>query len=142
MSDEAPIEEGPPQEVLPQEPPQEIPPITLADILAATEVVRVKEQTDKAAIETIGSQSFESLKAKLIQWGILGFPNVYPILTLSITPPTFCSDGVARNLADYITFCSGKPIQDHMAVLQAKLRDMVVSYANFGHSISVVVSKA
>ena len=118
------------------------PPITVADILAATEVIQAKEQGDKALLDTIGAQSFESLRGTLIQWGVAGFPNAYPLLSLSVTPPAVCSDGVVRSLADYITFCSGKSIDAHVAELQAKLSDMIVSYANVGGAIAIVISKA
>lgn len=118
------------------------PPITLADILAATELIRAKEQVDKASLDAIGAQSFESLRATLIQWGVLGFPNAFPILSVAVTSPSVCSDGVTRNLADYIVFCSGKSIQEHVSELQTKLQDIVVSYANFGDHIAIVVSTA
>lgn len=126
----------------PSPPPPPPGPITLADILAATEVLQQKEASDKALLETIGSQSFESLRTTLIQWGVAGFPNAYPILTVPVTPPTVCSDGVQRSLTDYIAFCSGKTIAEHVAVLQAKLDGMTVMYANFSGVLTIVISKA
>jgi hypothetical protein len=115
--------------------------ITLADIMAATEVLQIQEQSDKALLETIGTQSFESLRAKLIQWGVAGFPNAYPILSIPISVPSLCSDGVQRSLTDYILFCSGKTLNDHIASLQETLTDMVVSYANFGGVVTIVISR-
>lgn len=125
--------------MIPVAPP---PPIKLADILAATEVIQQKEAQDKIVLDSIAAQSFESLRTKLIQWGVAGFPNVYSILSVSVVPPPVCSDGVSRSLADYIAFCSGKTIGEHVALLQEKLDDIVVSYANMGESIAIVVSKA
>lgn len=116
-------------------------PITLADILAATEVIKQKEITDKGLLESIGAQSFDSLRTKLIQWGVAGFPNAYPILTIPVLPPALCSDGVQRSLPDYIAFCSGKTIDEHVALLQAKLDGMTVMYANFGDGVTIVISK-
>lgn len=123
-------------------PPPPPPLITLADILSAAEVIQSKEQADKTALDAIGAQSFESLRTKLIQWGVAGFSNAYPILSISIEPPSVCSDGVVRNLTDYIAFCSGKSIDAHIAELQAKLGGMLVSYANTGGAVAIVISKA
>ena len=122
-------------------PPQPSPVITLADILNATELVQQKEVADKALLESIGNVTFESLRSKLIQWGVLGFPNAYTLMEVSVSPPQTCSDGVVRGLADYIVFCSGKTINEHVDVLQQKLPDMNVSFANMGGNIAIVVSK-
>ena len=122
-------------------PPPPPPPISLEDILNATEVLRQKEAVDKAAIETIGALTFESLRAKLIQWGVAGFPNSYPILTIPISTPPVCSDGVQRTLGDYIEFCSGKSIQDHIQGLQDKMTGIAVAFSKVGESVVIVVTK-
>ena len=139
MSYEGPSGPEPDSPPLPPPPP---PPITVDDILAATEVLQQKELADKALLETIGTQSFETLRTTLIQWGVAGFSNAYPILTLPVTPPGMCSDGVQRSLTEYITFCSGKTIDEHIAILQAKLAGMTVMYANFGTGVTIVISRA
>ena len=115
--------------------------ITLADILNATELVRQKEIADKSSLESIGNVTFDSLRSKLIQWGILGFPNAFTLMEISIIPPQTCSDGVVRGLADYIVFCSGKTINEHVDLLQQKLPDMIVSFANMSGNVAIVVSK-
>lgn len=116
-------------------------PITLNDILSTVELIEQKEATDKAALESIGAITFETLKAKLVQWAKAGFPNAYEIYQVSIVPPTVCSDGTTRDLSNYIQFCSGKTIHEHVAVLQTKVTDMIVSFANMGSYIGIVISK-
>jgi hypothetical protein len=122
-------------------PPPPPPVITLADIMNATELVQQKETADKSLLESIGNVSFESLRSKLIQWASTGFPNAYQLMSISISPPQVCSDGITRGLPDYIVFCSGKTINEHVDLLQQKLPDMTVSFANMGGSIAIVVSK-
>lgn len=120
-------------------PPPQI--ITLSDILNEKSVLTAKELSDKALIDSIESLSLDILKPKLIQWALNGFPNAFPIYEFSLTLPDCCSDGNHRCLAEYITFCSGKPIQDHVALLQARMPDIAVSFCNTGRSIQIVVSK-
>ena len=122
--------------------PVVIPPLSLTDILNSVEVLQQKEASDKALLEGIGGASAESLRPTLITWATRGLPNAYPLLEVVIQPPTQCSDGVVRGLADYIVFCSGQTIESQVALLQAKLTGMVVSYANLGHAIGIVVSTA
>lgn len=115
--------------------------ISLNDILSAVELIQQKEDTDKANLESIGNITFDVLRAKLVQWAKAGFPNAYEIYQVNIVPPTVCSDGTARDLTDYIVFCSGKTIQEHVAVLQEKVTDMIISFANMGSYIAIVISK-
>jgi hypothetical protein len=116
--------------------------ISLRDITNSIEVIQAKELDDGHVLETIGSIPFESLKASLIQWALLGYPNAHVVHSIVITPPSVCSDGVERTLGDYISFCSGKSIYDHVAILQSRMTDITVSFVNFGSSIGIVVSKS
>lgn len=117
-------------------------PISITDLLSDVEVLQQKEAADKAALDAIGASSHDSLRPKLVAWALAGFPNAYTLVEVTVTPPPQCSDGVARDLTSYITFCSGKSIQEHVALLQEKLADMTVSFANLGYAIAVVVSRA
>lgn len=127
-------------------PPEPSPPepelISLSDILNEKSIILAKEASDKATLESIGTLSMNSLKPRLVQWAMEGFRNAFPIYEISIQVPSTCSDGTSRGLAEYITFCSGKPIQDHVATLQSRLVDMTVSFCNTGYSIQIVVSRA
>jgi len=115
--------------------------ISLLDIVNSMEVVRIKEQQDKRLLEAIGTLSFDTLKSSLIQWALLGYPNAHVIHFVAITPPPTCSDGVTRTLGDYVVFCSGKMIHEHVQVLQDRVTDITVSFANFGSSLGIVVSR-
>ena len=127
---------GPP----PPPPPPDI--LTLADLLAEHDIVVAKERADKELLESIGTQTVQAIKPKLIEWVVKGRPDGFPIIEISVVPPTKCSDGQTRNLPDYVEFCSGKPIQEHVGLLQAKLPDIHVSFANIGGKICVTVLKA
>jgi hypothetical protein len=126
----------------PTGPPPPPPPITIADILGTVEVLQQKEAADKAVLDGIGTTSAESLRSKLVAWALAGFPNASTLMEVTVNPPSQCSDGVVRDLTDYITFCSGKTIQEHVALLQEKLADMTVSFANTGYAIAIVVSRS
>ena len=123
--------------IVPTPPPQ----ITLADILAATELLEQKEAQDKSALESIGTISFETLRTTLIQWGKAGFPNASTLTTIAIVPPETCSDGVKRSLADYVPFVSGKTMAELIAPLQARCPEFVISFATTGPEILIVVSR-
>ena len=117
------------------------PTISIQDIINAAEVSRSREVQDKTKLEAIGTITFEALRASLLQWATQGFPNAYTIYDLPLSAPAVCSDGQSRSLVEYIEFCSGKTIADHVAVLQARLPDITVSFAYSGSSVLIVVSR-
>jgi hypothetical protein len=117
-------------------PPPDI--LTLSDLLNDQSIVVSKEQADKALLETIGTQSVMSLRPKLVEWILKGRPSAFPLVSVNITPPPICSDGEVRGLLDYIQFCSGKTLNEHVSLLRAKLPDIDISYANIQGAITVV----
>lgn len=114
--------------------------LSLDDIMSTQEILLTKEATDKVALDQIGSQHSSALKPKLVEWVGRGKPNAYPIMMLEVQPPTQCSDGVSRSLPEYILFCSGKTIEEHVGLLQTKLVGIQVSFANINGKIAIVVS--
>jgi hypothetical protein len=115
--------------------------LTLADLLADHDILIAKEADDKLLLDSIGGQPVQGFKPKLLEWVLKGKPDGFPILRLDIKPPDKCSDGVVRSLAEYIEFCTGKTIQDHVGLLQAKLPDIHVSFANISGSVCITVLK-
>lgn len=115
--------------------------ISIDDILNDIEVVRQKEATDKDTLEGIATIPAETLRQKLVSWATQGFPNAWTLQEVVVQPPAQCSDGVARSLADYISFVSGKSIGDHIVDLQTRLTGITAGYAWSGTSILIVVSK-
>jgi hypothetical protein len=112
--------------------------LTLADLLSDQSVVQAKEQADKELLESIWTQPASALRPKLVEWVLKGRPSAFPIYIVDIRPPARCSDGEVRDLADYIMFCSGKTIAEHVSLLQEKLPDIQLSFANINGSIAVV----
>lgn len=116
--------------------------LTLADLLNDHQIVLAKEQADRSLLETIGGQTASALRPKLLEWVLKGKPSAFPLFSVNIQPPSRCSDGEVRDLASYIQFCSGKTIDEHVGILQAKLPDIQLSIANIQGVVTVVVVTA
>ena len=124
--------------LIPQEPTPDF--LSLDDLMNDCTIVLAKEAADKTLLSQIAMQHVFGLKPKLVEWFSAGKPHAYSIMTLDIQPPVKCSDGIHRNLPEYITFCSGKSIEEHVGALQAKLSGISVSFANIGGQVAIVVS--
>lgn len=116
-------------------------PITIADLLNSIEVIKQKELIDKGILESIGNMSYEDLKQRLLLWATSGFVNLYEINRITIVPPEKCSDGIVRDLTNYIQYCSGKTIQEHIEILANKVSGINITFANFGLYIAILVSR-
>jgi|688.fasta_scaffold589963_2 hypothetical protein len=115
--------------------------IRISDILNTIQADRVREIQDKAKFDGIASLPYTVVRATLAQWATLGFPNAYTMHEIPISVPPLCSDGVSRTLDEYITFCSGKSIQEHVALLQERMPDIAVGFTYTGNSIRLVVTR-
>lgn len=119
-----------------------VPVLSLDDLLQDHSIRLQQEASDKATIESIGLMPLETLKTKLLTWVSLKMPAAYPVLDISLQPPSKCSDGLTRGLAEYIVFVTGRPFQDHVADLQQKVSGVSFGFQNLGSALRIVVSKA
>lgn len=123
--------------------------VRLTDLEEQAAVIVAKENADRALIRafaemTVESPAFASFNAGLIRWATAGFPDVYPVYSISFNPPSVCSDGVSRpDLMEYINYL-GEPntIADHMAAIDVQLDGMSLSYSYSASTIVFHVRKS
>ena len=106
--------------------------ISLDDLLNHQTVVLAKESTDRNAVLSFISPTSESLKAVLFQWASGGFQGGYVVNTLSLMPPSVCSDGMSRNLPVYMEYLMGKSIGDWLETLGAMTAGMSFTFSHNG----------
>jgi hypothetical protein len=114
---------------------------TLDELLASHAVITAKEVGDKAACSDLLNPSRETLRAPLFQWAALGFPAIYVIKTVDVTPPSICCDGVVRPYWEYYEHILGKSIADVCSAIQALLEGIQVSYSFDGNRLRIHVSR-
>jgi hypothetical protein len=134
------IEETPVQPVIIETGPEQ-PIIRLDELLSMPNVLLEKEHKDLATLQTISNPNTANLRLRMTDWALRGFPQLYELFSISILPSPFCSDGVQRDLYNYIVFISTKSLNDHVDLLRAKLPDFKIDYEYTGTSIRLLVSK-
>lgn len=117
------------------------PAITIDELLSLKEVIQKKEDQDRVICTQI-VLPYGVLKEKLYDWACAGFPSAYEISKIIIFPPNKCSDGVTRNMNDYIFFLSGKRIHEHIQLIQEQLSGIQVGASVVeGQYIQILVNK-
>jgi hypothetical protein len=125
-------------------PPPDVPDeplVRLDDLLNDTTVRLTAEHRDRDRLGLLSSPDPTVVRTRLREWAVAGFPQFTQLMTVDITPPSACSDGVSRHIADYIPFVSGKSLEEHMTSLRAKLPDFCVDYEYTGTVIRILVSR-
>lgn len=115
--------------ILPVEEPVVIQPTYLFSVntlLSEHEQLLQQEDRDRALAKTIENPNLEELGRKLKDWAIAGFPDFYPVLSYSFSLPAVCSDGVSRNITEYLAFLTGQNVGQHIGMLDAKLEGISV----------------
>lgn len=115
--------------------------MTIEDLMSSRDAIIHTETNDRSTLLDLSSPNENALRSSLFQWAGAGFPDIFPIASVSIIPPAVCSDGVTRVLFDYVPYLTGKSISEIMEVLQVKLHGMQLSYSLPNNGIMFHVSK-
>lgn len=110
-------------------------PLSINDLLNSYEATVVKEATDRTSVAAFTAPSVEGLKPALYKWAAAGFPSSYAINTLSLSPPTLCTDGVNRTLTYYFEYLLGKPIAEWLQALDDVTDGMIFTFSHDGESL-------
>lgn len=116
--------------------------ITIHDILLDRQILLQNEsQIRSLLMSTIVNVSLNDLKTKLIQWASMNFPPLYSIVSVDLIQPNICSDGVTRNLTNFIEFCLDMSIESIVNIYKDKMPDLNVAYVLNGNTFGIAVTK-
>ena len=88
------------------------------DPVKILEALQQQETNHRASLISFLTQDMSEL---LERWKELGSPDGYILASLELYPPTNCSDGVERTMADYILFLTERSIQDWFVDINTKV---------------------
>ena len=98
--------------------------ISMDELLQTTSNYLTIENTNKATFQNL---DYDVLKGNLITWAAKGFPDSYRVYELPVSIPDIsnqlipCSDGIMRNIWDYIVFFLGSTLQELMDVYNTNM---------------------
>ena len=106
--------------------------ISLAQLVNSVQTLAATEVRNKTILETMNS---ETLIQNLHGWASVGFTDSHPVYEYQLSPSAKidgkyrCSDGVLRDIWEYIPFCLGYSINDLVANLQQQVTDIKLSFS-------------
>jgi len=131
-----------PARLNPLAPSAPLPIATLSELATSHDAIVQKETRDKATLSQLITPSRAHIRADLLKWTARGFPANFTILSLTVTPPHMCADGVTRSFIDYVQYLLGMTIAAQLVLLQPQLEGIVLSYTINLNNLFVQVSNS
>jgi hypothetical protein len=115
--------------------------ITMDELMASYSVTSQKEAADRKVVSDFIAPSGDDLRPKLFEWANKGFPTIYPLRTISVTPPLPCSDGTERNTIQYAEFIMNSTITQCITKLQDKMPGLELTFSHSATNMTLHVSR-
>ena len=123
--------------------PVEPPSIASLDELLASHVAVVAQETaDTVALRCLSEPTREGYRAQLFQWAAAGFPDLYIVQSVSVTPPSICADGVTREIGKYAEYLMGKDLGAVVTSMSELMTGIRPSWSVSGHTLRIHVSRS
>ena len=133
---------GPTIPIGPTTPPVPVQIATLDELLASHVAVVAQEAADKCTLACLSVPTPEGYRTQLFQWAAAGFPDLYVVQSVSVTPPSICADGVKREIGKYAEYCMGKDLGAVVSSLSALMTGIRPSWSVSGNTLRIHVTKA
>lgn len=113
-------------------------PLTPEQVLANT---RAAEAADLALLAPFKTPNMTTLTTSMASWTNTGSAPIYVILSIKLSPPSKCSDGVVRSLYDYISWLISVDVSAQTRTISANFPGKDISYSVSGVTLRLHVSK-
>jgi hypothetical protein len=115
--------------------------ITLEELTNTIDVIKQKEATDKSLLLSAFDVDLNMLRDALMKWATAGFPYVYCLFTIDVSPPPKCSDGITRSVYDYIGYVTETSVTELMQRISQKTTGIEFSQNTDSDHFRIYVSK-
>jgi hypothetical protein len=115
---------------------------TLDELMQSHAVVIAKEAADKQSLSILVNPTRDQYRPQLFQWAGLGFPAIFIVQTFEVTPPTYCSDGVARDAMNYLNYLlTPSSLDSVLETIRLLMPGISVSFSFLGNTLRIHVSR-
>jgi len=115
---------------------------TMEELMSSHAATLAKESTDKQTLAVLMTPTRDGFRPQLFQWASAGFPDLYIVQTIPVTPPAICTDGVTREIGKYVEYCLGKNMGEVIDVMKELMPGIQPSWSMSGSTLRIHVTKA
>ena len=117
---------------------------TIDQLVSQQSVALAQETADRAALLPLTNPGSHNFNPALQAWASAGFPAAYPVVSLTLTPPSPCSDGTTRtSVYDYVSYLTGgtTDVAGATIALNAKVLGFTFGYIVSGNTLHLCVNR-
>jgi hypothetical protein len=115
---------------------------TIDQLISQQSLALAQETTDRAALLPLTNPESHNFTPALQQWAAAGFPAGFPVVCVSLTPPSPCSDGTIRTLYEYVSYLlGGTDVATATIALNTKVLGVTFGYILYGNTLKLCVNR-
>ena len=115
--------------------------MTMDELLGSHANILQQEAADKALLTQLSSPNKSTLQPAFVNWTTQGFPNIFILFSMTLSPPQVCADGVTRTMYDYISYLLEMDLGLQIVAFQTNFLGMLMSYTISGTTLNIHVTK-
>ena len=114
---------------------------TIDQLVTQQSLALAQENADRASLLPLSSPSSYVFTPALQAWASAGFPALGDLVTITLNPPSPCSDGTTRTVYEYVSYLLGKDLGPATVALDAQFLGITVGYILQGNTVRLCVSR-
>jgi hypothetical protein len=114
---------------------------TIDELVTQHSLALAQEATDLAALVPLTSPTSYGYTSALQAWAYAGFPALGALVTITLNPPSPCSDGTTRTMYEYVSYLLGKDLGAATVDLDAQFLGITISYVLQANTLRICASR-
>jgi len=114
---------------------------TIDQLVTQQSLALQQEATDRAALLPLTNPGSYGFTPALQAWASAGFPALGALITITLNPPSPCSDGTTRTSCDYVSYLIGKDLGVATVDLDSKFLGITISYVLQGTTLQLCATR-
>ena len=115
---------------------------TIDQLVTQQSTAVAQETADRTSLLPLSSPGSFAFIQPLQQWASAGFPALTSIATITLNPPSPCSDGTTRTAYEYVSYLlDGKDLATATVELDSKFLGITISYVLSGNTLQLCATR-
>ena len=114
---------------------------TIDELITQQSTALVQESADRTSLLPLSNPGSFAFIQPLRQWAAAGFPALTSLISITLNPPSPCSDGMTRTVYEYVSYLLGKDVATATVELDSKFLGITISYVLSGNTLQLCATR-
>jgi hypothetical protein len=115
---------------------------TIDELVTQQSTALAQESADRTSLLPLSNPGSFGFIQPLRQWAAAGFPALTSLISITLNPPSPCSDGTTRTVYEYVAYLlDGKDVAAATVELDSKFLGITISYVLSGNTLQLCATR-